>query len=207
MVGYFGFVPVRRAKERMATAMQVPLQIAFHNMEHSEAVKAVVEEKVARLERFYGRITGCRVVIEAPHRHHRQGNHYQVRIDLTVPGGEVVVNREPPQRSEHKDLHVALRDAFDAARRRLEDHARRQRQEVKTHEPAPHARVSQLNPLEGYGFLRTPDGREVYFHRHAVLGGDFEHLQVGDEVVFVEEAGDKGPQASTVRPVGRHNHD
>jgi ribosomal subunit interface protein len=114
--------------------MQVPLQIAFNNVEGSEAVKGLIEEKVAWLERFYDRITGCRVVVEAPHQHHKHGSQYQVRIDLTVPGGEIVVNREPPGRAEPQNLTVAIRDAFDIARRRLEEHARRLRQEVKNHD-------------------------------------------------------------------------
>jgi ribosomal subunit interface protein len=185
--------------------MHVPLQIAFHNMDRSEAVKALIEEKVAWLERFYDRITGCRVVIEAPHRHHRHGYPYRVHIDLTVPGGEIVVNRDPAERASHKDLNVALRDAFDAARRRLEEHVRRLRKEVKSHEVAPRARVTRLFDADGYGFLETADGRQVYFHRNAVLNGDFQLLQVGTEVTFAEEPGDKGPQASTVRLVGRHN--
>lgn len=186
--------------------MQVPLQIAFHHMEPSETVKALLEEKVAWLEQSYGRITRCRVVVEAPHRHRRQGNHYQVHIDLTLPGGEIAINRDPPQRDAHKDLHVAIRDAFDAARRRLEEHARRQRNQVKSHEPPAQARISRLFPDEGYGFLQTPEGREVYFHQNAVVNGDFPKLATGVEVTFVEEDGERGPQASTVRLLGRHNH-
>jgi ribosomal subunit interface protein len=183
--------------------MQTPLQIAFHNLECSEAVRGLIEEKVAWLEQFYDRITGCRVVVEEPHRHHRQGNQYLVHIDLTVPGSVIAINRE---HTASGDLSVAIRDAFDAARRKLEEHVRRLRQEVKSHEPPLHARVSQFFPEEGYGFLTTADGREVYFHRRAVLNGGFDDLQVGVEVAFVEEPGDKGPQASTVRPVGRHSH-
>jgi len=186
--------------------MHVPLQIAFHNLDRSEAVKALIEEKVESLERFFGRITSCRVVVEAPHRHHRRGNQYLVRIDLAVPGGEIVVNRDPPKHTDSSDLHVAIRDAFEAAQRQLEDHARRHRHQVKSHEPAPHARVSRVFPEEGYGFLETPDGREVYFHKNAVLNGDFEGLLPGTEVAFAEETGEKGPQASTVRVLGRHNH-
>jgi ribosomal subunit interface protein len=185
--------------------MRKPVQITFHNVDPSDAVKALIEEKAAWLERYYDRITGCRVVVESPHRRHRNGNAYQVRIDLTVPGGEIAVNRESSGRQAQPDLYVAVRDAFDAARRKLEEHTRRLRQEVKSHEPAPHARVGQLFLDEGYGFLTTPDGREVYFHRHAVVNGDFEHLRVGSEVTFVEEEGEKGPQASTIRLAGRHN--
>jgi ribosomal subunit interface protein len=186
--------------------MQTPVQIAFHGLDCSEATRELIEEKVAWLERFCDRIIGCRVVVETPHRHRRQGNQFLVRIDLTVPGAEIVVNREPGQRTLSRDLNVAIGHAFDAARRRLEEQSRRLRQDVKSHAPIPSARVSRLFPEEDYGFLRTPDDREVYFHRNAVLNGEFSHLQLGSEVTFVEELGEKGPQASTVRPVGRHNH-
>ena len=101
---------------------------------------------------------------------------------------------------------MAIQHAFDAIRRRLEAHVRRMRNEVKSHETPPLARVARLFAEEGYGFLETADGREVYFHRNAVLNGDFAHLQVGTEVSFVEESGDRGPQASTLRLTGRHNH-
>jgi ribosomal subunit interface protein len=119
--------------ERMARAMQVPLQIAFHGLESSEATRGLIEEKVNWLEQFHDRIIACQVVVEVPHRKHRRGNNYLVRIDLTVPGGEIVVNRKPAQHVESKDLILAIRDAFDAARRLLEEHLRRRQGEVKTH--------------------------------------------------------------------------
>jgi len=194
----------------MATAMQVPLQIAFHNLDCSEAIRELIEERVGWLERFYDRIIGCRVVVEEPHRHHRQGNLYRVRIDLTVPGAEIVVSHEPPghpeSRARFETLDGTIRHAFDNARRKLEEHVRRHRNEVKNHDTLPRASVSRLFGAEGYGFLATTDGREVYFHRNAVHNGDFDKLKVGAEVAFVEEDGEKGPQASTVRTIGRHNH-
>jgi cold shock CspA family protein len=186
--------------------MQTPLRIAFHGVDGSDAARGLIEESVAWLERFYDRITGCQVVVEAPHRHHLHGNHFQVRISLTVPGGEIVVNREPAQRAESRDLGAAIQHAFEAARRRLEEHVRRLRHEVKHHEAAPRARVSRIYPEAGYGFLQTGDGREVYFHRKAVLNGDFAHLQPGSEVHYAEEAGERGPQATSLRLAGRHNH-
>lgn len=190
--------------------MQVPLQIAFHNLECSDAIKELIEERVGWLERYYDRIIGCRVVVEEPHRHHRQGNLYRVRVDLTVPGAELVVSHEPPghpeRRSHFENLDTTIRHTFDNVRRKLEEYVRRHRNEVKSHDGLPHARVSQFFGQEGYGFLMTADGREVYFHRNAVLNGEFDELKVGAEVAFAEEAGDKGPQASTVRAIGRHNH-
>jgi ribosomal subunit interface protein len=180
--------------------MQSPLEITFQHMERSEETEEVIRQKATKLEQFFGKILACRVVVEAAHRRHRQGNQYHVRIDLSVPGGEIVVNRTPGARSEYQDLNVALRDAFNAARRQLEDHLKRRRGAVKNHEITPHARVSQLLPGEGYGFLSTPDGREIYFHRHSVLDDGFDRLEVGTEVTFVEAQGEKGPQASTVKP-------
>jgi ribosomal subunit interface protein len=135
--------------------MQVPLQISAQDVSLSEAAEGNIRAKAASLETYYDGIVGCRVVVEGPVRHHRRGP-YTVRIDLSVPGTELVVDRHADE-----DLYVAIRDAFDSARRRLEDYARRQRGDVKAHEETLRACVSQLFPEEGYGFLETPDGREI----------------------------------------------
>ncbi len=186
--------------------MQLPLQISFHNVRHDVQIESLIRVGAEWLENFDDRIVSCRVVVDQPHKHHKEGNLYQIRIDLKVPGREIVVKRESSRHGEANDLDVAIRDAFDEARRQLEDHTRRQRGEVKAHELAPHARVSRILPDGGYGFLETPDGREIYFHRNSVLDADFGDLEVGMEARFVEELGDKGPQASTVTLVGRHRH-
>ncbi|ABA23693.1 cold-shock DNA-binding protein family [Trichormus variabilis ATCC 29413] len=184
--------------------MIIPLQITFHNIPPSEAVEAKIRSLADKLEHFYNRITSCRVIVDAPHRHQRNGKLYQVRIDITVPTGEIVVNRDPPEHQSHEDIYVAIRDAFDAAKRKLQDHTSMLRQETKTHEEQPHGRITSLFSDEGYGFIETPDGSEVYFHRNSLFNGDFEQLQVGDEIRFAQEEGDKGPQASTVRLIGKH---
>jgi cold shock CspA family protein len=176
--------------------MPVPLQITARDVSLSEAAEVEIRAKAADLETYYDGITGCRVVVEGPGRHHRTAP-FTLRIDLRVPGAELVVDRQA-----NTDLYVAIRDGFDAARRRLEDYARRQRGTVKSHQDAGRARVSQLFPEKGYGFLETPDGREIYFHRHSVLHPGFERLTIGTEVRFAEEAGDKGPQASTMTIIG-----
>ena len=98
---------------------------------------------------------------------------------------------------------MAIRDAFNAAGRRLQDYARRQSGVVKVHEPVAQGRVTKIFPEEGYGFLETPDGREIYFHGHSVLQPGFDHIAVGTEVRFAEELGEKGPQASTVHVIAR----
>jgi cold shock CspA family protein len=184
--------------------MQLPLQISFGQMEHSPALEATIREKAARLDTFARRIMSCRVVVEFAGKHHAYGNQYNVRIDITLPGGEVVATREPGEHKEYKEIAIALRDAFDAAARQLEDRVRCQRGDVKLRVRMAHARVSKLVPADDYGFLATPEGREIYFHRNSVLNAAFDRLQVGTEVAFSEEEGEQGPQASTVRLVGRH---
>lgn len=186
--------------------MRLPLQIAFHNMDRTDEIEDKIAVEAERLEDFSDRIMSCRVVVDVPHRHHKEGNFYQVRIDLKLPGQEIAVKREPSEHLDFRNLDIAIRDAFDEAKRQLEDMVRQQRGQVKAHESQPHARVARLFPDAGYGFLETPDGRSVYFHKNSVLDGGFKDLEVGAEVRFVEEEGEKGPQASTVHPVGRHGH-
>jgi ribosomal subunit interface protein len=179
--------------------MNPPVQVTFRNMPKSDAVDAYVRERVAKLDTFSARITSCHVAIEIPHRHQQTGNHFRVRIDVIVPGGEVVVSHAPDEDRTSEDAHAAIDHAFDQMGRRLEDHVRRQRGDTKVREEGyREARVSKLWTDEGYGFLETQDGSEVYFHRNSVLHRAFDKLQVGSIVRFVEELGDKGPQASTV---------
>jgi cold shock CspA family protein len=185
--------------------MKLPVQVSFRNVERSLAVEELVRPKAAKLDQFFDRIMGCRVIAEVPHRRHEEGNQYLVRIDLTVPGGEIVVNRESPEHTEYRDIAVALRDAFDTARRKLEEYARLRRNDVKENAHPPRAKVSKLFPEEGYGFLETAEGWESYFHRNSVPQNAFGRLETGDEVTFAEQEGEKGPQASTVKPVGRHD--
>jgi cold shock CspA family protein len=178
--------------------MQLPLQITYRHMEPSPALDARVRELASRLERFSPQIMHCHVMIEAPHRHHRQGNLYEVRIDLTVPGHVIVIQRGPVADHSHEDAFVALRDAFRAARRKLQDYERERYGKVKLHTGQPHGLISEMHPEQDYGRIDTPDGRSIYFHRHSVLGGTFDSLAIGTEVRFIEEQGDRGPQASTV---------
>lgn len=181
--------------------MIADLRVTFRDVPSSPAVEAAVRERAEKLERFHDKITSCHVVVASPHRHQQKGKLYDVRIDLAVPGGEVVVNREPGKQTAHEDVYVAIRDAFEAARRQLQDHSRRRRGEIKTHEHEPTGRVTKLFP-DGFGFIESEDGREIYFHRNSVLEG-FEQLSVGTEVHFKEEQGANGPQASTLSILSR----
>ena len=179
----------------------IPVQVTFRSMDPSEAVEANVREKAEKFERFSRHLMSCRAVIEAPHRHGRKGKLYHVRIDLGVVGGELVVTHQGPQDHGHEDVYVAIRDAFDAATRQLEDYERKQRGKVKTHEAPVHGRI--VGMTHDHGFIATSDGREIYFHRNSVIGGDFEALEAGDEVRLVIHPGEgeKGPQAVNVAKV------
>jgi len=141
--------------------MTLPLQVTFRNMKSSPTVEEWIREEAAKLETFYSQIMGCRVAVEMPHRHHLKGSPYHVRIDLTLPGGELVIKREADvsdrarrgggtaisKRLEvevpHKKLRMAINDAFKAAARRVQDYARRQRGDVKNHQPRSRARIGR----------------------------------------------------------------
>ncbi len=174
--------------------MKLPLKIVIRDVELGDAVRDEIARKAEKLTRIFENITKCRVVVEAPHHHNKNaGIVYNVSIDLAVPGKEIVVKKQP-----NKNLSIAIREAFNAAYRELEDYATRVRGEVKHHEEMPHAQISKLELDKGYGFLTTPDGRDVYFHENSVINHDFKKLTVGTMVRFVEEMGEKGPQASSV---------
>lgn len=108
--------------------MKLPLQITTRNISLSEAAENTIREKAIKLETFHENITACRVLVEVPHRHKHQGMAYNVNIDITVPGNEIVVKREP-----NEDLYVAIRDSFDAARRQLQEISARRRGDIKNH--------------------------------------------------------------------------
>jgi ribosomal subunit interface protein len=181
------------------TVMKFMLQITTRDVPHSEALEGHIRQKAEKLETFYPHIMGCRVVIEIPHKHKHHGRVFNVRLDITVPGKELVVNREADE-----DVYVALRDAFNAARRQLEDYGRRQRGEIKLHAPVLHGRVTRLIADEGYGFIETSDGQELYFHRDNLVGNNFAILMEGSEVQFLEDIGSEGFQAKRVS-TGRHH--
>ncbi|MDZ7778862.1 MAG: cold shock domain-containing protein [Gemmatimonadota bacterium] len=138
--------------------------------------------------------------IELRDHRHRTGNLYHVRIDLTRPGSEIVVNRNPPEHHAHEDVDQAVGQAFDAARKRLLEEKAKRRGEVKQHETPPAGRVRTVFLDHGYGFIEAPDGYDVYFHMNALKGLAFDTLEVGTPVRYVEEAGEEGPQATVVEP-------
>ena len=203
--------------------MILPMQITFRSMESSSEVEEWIRDEGAKLDEFYNRIMACKVVVERPSHRRKFGSRYHIRIDVTVPGGEITVKRDPSLhgsvrqtgewsaekhlevQAPHRDLRQAINDAFKEMGRRLQDFARRQRGDVKALESPPRGRVMKLFPAEGYGFLETPGGREIYFHKNSVLDGGFDSMKVGMVVRFAEEEGEKGPQASSVWPHRRRS--
>jgi cold shock CspA family protein len=199
--------------------MKLPPTITFRRMPTIDALDADIRRRLGKLETYCPSLIRARVLIEPAERHHRAGNRFHIRIDLTVPGEEIAIAHEASVRPTaralgvrkarkqdepdpaHKHLGVAIGDAFAVARRRLQDYVRRQRGSVKQHTARSEGRVIRLSPSGQHGFLQAEDGHEVYFHRNSVLDNAFDNLNVGSRVAFVEERGDKGPQASTVRLV------
>jgi len=182
--------------------MQTPVEIDFQGMAADARVRGIIAKHVDDLEERFGRITAARVLLKAPGPHHRIGN-YQINIRLALPGGhEVVAGHTPDADERQSDLSFAINDAFKHARRQLQDEVRRMQGQTKHQEAEPMALVARTDPSGEFGFLETEDGREVYFHRNSVVGG--KQVEEGARVVFVEEAGEKGPQASTVKLVGKH---
>lgn len=197
--------------------MKLTPVITFRGMDRSEALESEISARINGLETYYRAIMGCRVLVELAQRHHEVGNHYHVRIDLTVPGDEIIVAHDASLHAAAQDLEeerarkadepdperkhalVAIREAFDIARRRLQDYGRRQRGTVKASIRQPRGQIAQLFPVDGYGYIEGEDGREVYFQKSSVLKNAFNRLTVGSAVSFVEEPGEKGPQASTVK--------
>lgn len=174
--------------------MLIPLEISTRWVDLSPPLEAELRKRAQKLERYYNRITSCRIAVERPTgNHHQEGGPFRVRLDITVPGSELVADKEA------QEVFAAVREAFDAAERQVESFAERQRGYVKAPAESPEGRVIRIFAEEGFGFIAAEDGREVYFHRNAVLDPPgFENLAVGARVRFAEEQGFEGPQASTV---------
>jgi ribosomal subunit interface protein len=184
--------------------MEKGTQITFHSVQRSEAIEQAISERIAKLEQFYPRMTGCRVAVDAVARTTTgtQVKAFEVRIDLTVPGEELVARH-----TSEDDLQIALREAFSIAERELKKYKQKQRRDVKPHvlEAPVAGEVAQLFPDEQYGFIRTLDGRDVYFHAESVTNTAFEQLSVGSLVhFFFDELGDKGPHANHVMLASPH---
>lgn len=186
--------------------MQTAVEIDFQGMDAKLDIRTAIAKHVAQLEQRFGRVTAGRVVLKAPGGHHRTGGLYEVNIRLALPNGrEVNIDRTAKADERHSDLTFAINDAFKRARRQLQDRAREMQGQVKHHEGSPIGTVVRLDPSGEFGFIETSDGGNIYFHRNSVLDGAFSRLAVGTRVTFTEEVGEKGPQASTVKLLGKHS--
>lgn len=184
--------------------MQTLLQLTFNGIEPSDAIERRIRDEAAKLEQFYDRLTAMRVVVARPQHRHHHGDAYHIRLHLVVPGAaDIAVNHEPAATAEHADVYVAIRDAFKAARRQLQDMARARHGQVKEHEAPPHGTIAALHPERDHGYITAADGRQIYFHRNCLAGGKLEDLRPGQHVRFAESEGKKGPQATFVRPLGK----
>lgn len=176
--------------------------IEFEGMEASSEVRDKIAHRLSRLEERYGRITACHVTVKAPSGRRHTGDPYVIKIQLSLPDErEVHVDHTPHQDERHQDFDFALNDAFNRAGRQLQDQVRRMRGEVKHHAEPESGVIRKLLTDEGYGFLESADGREIYFHRNSVVEPGFDSLKIGERVAFTEEEGKEGPQASRVTPL------
>lgn len=178
--------------------MKQPLQIRFLGIEPSDAVESAARRKADKLDTFCPDIMSCRVSIEQTHKHRHQGRPFVVRVDVTLPGHELSVDRV-----HDEDVYVALRDAFDDMKRQLEDAVRRSRGQEKLHPTPLHGEVVRFGDEGQCGFIRTPEGDEYYFGADSVSGMRFEHLQLGTEVQFILDGAAEGRRAKRVS-VGKH---
>lgn len=178
----------------------LPCQITIRDIPASPALETHIRKRVEKLGQFYDRISSCRVVVESPQKHKHQGKLYNARIDITVPGKEIVVTKKCDE-----DVYVAIRDAFAAISRQLEEHSRKRQGHVKTHSELLHGHVARIVEEEGYGFIEGMDGHEYYFSMTNVSYPSFSQLLIGDAVEYCAEQSGDGKQAHHVVRE-RHNH-
>ena len=179
--------------------MQVAPSVSFRGMKSSPALETILLEKVQELERFYPRITSCKIVVDRPHRHRHKGSVFVVGIDLIVPGGEIVVSREARHDHTPEEAMGAIRDAFREARRMLEDH--QNKHASHRHKEAPismQGEVVRVFPDEGYGFIEIFDGSEVYFRLNLISAYQWKKIEIGAKVGLMVAEGDAGPFAQKV---------
>lgn len=181
--------------------VQTDPQITYRGFDAAPHVDEKIRERIAKLEEFHNRITSCRVTVESPHQHGRKGEIYKVSIDIEVPGGTIVVNREPGKDHAHEDVLVTIRDAFNAAQRQLEDHLRKtsgHRAKEQQHPGKTSGTVTDKFVDELYGFAEAADGRRFFFRSQSVTGDGWDKLEIGSQVHFTEEEGEMGLHATAV---------
>ncbi|MBV9575029.1 MAG: ribosome-associated translation inhibitor RaiA [Gammaproteobacteria bacterium] len=171
----------------------LPVQITIRDISSSAVLENVLRKRAEKLTQFYTRINSCRIVVGFSQKHKHQGKLYNVKIKISVPGKEFVANHKVDQ-----DIYVAIRDAFNAIERQLEEHSRKKHGKVKTHTEVTHGYIARLFVNEGYGFIQGVDGNEYYYSVTNVHYPRFDQLFVGDAVEFIPEPFNDGWQAQHV---------
>lgn len=191
--------------------MAIPLQLTFRNTDHSEWMVDAVQvelKKLEKLEKYSGQIQNCRVVVEKSNNHHHKANIYHIRVSLNVEGKEIIVSKESGTQSAGRDIHTALKHAFEVIPKKLKKMeiidgsahpAHRKKREYYT--VIEHGQIASVFAEDGFGFLQTPQGSEVYFNKDALVGATFEQLLPGTDVAFAIEAGTEGPVVSWVSAI------
>lgn len=164
--------------------MSIPLEITIRDIEKSEAIEQRINDKAEKMSQYYDRIESGKVIVELSQNHQHQGKLYNVTIEINVPGKQLVVNKQP-----NEDLYVSIRDSFQAMYRMIESYAQKQRGAKKTHNDMKSGSIDRL--FSDYGFIKTPEGLEYYFHESNVQHPSFDDLKIGSLVYFIEvQAGD-----------------
>ncbi len=186
--------------------MRLPLEITFRGLESNEDAKDLIQQKAEKISKVAENLISCRVAVEKKQKHQQSGNPFRVRIDLRLPPGQEIVvdSGEGKEGFLHDNLLTVIREMFEIALRRVKKVVGQQQSAVKV---PPQEEISgivvRLFEDEGYGFIKTLTGREIYFHENSVLNNDFDRMEEGTGVACFETEGEKGPQASTVRLVDK----
>lgn len=164
--------------------MTIPTEITIRHLEKTPAIENNIREKVKKMELFFDRIESCKVVVEYQQKQQHKGKLYSVFIEALVPGKKLIVNRRA-----NENLYIAIRDSFAAMSKQIKDYARKTNGTVKTHPELTTGYIDRL--YSDYGFIESMDGTEYYFSSDNVLNSEFENLEEGMLVRFLEaEAGD-----------------
>lgn len=183
--------------------MQREPSITWHKIQKSEAVDAVIQKRIASIEKFCPEAIGLRVVLDAPQKPRNAARGFDVRLHLSLPGPDLDVARSVRQGHASDDLMRAVNAAFTALEQQLKESRRKLGGlEVKHHPVILHGEIIEIEPELGYGFLRADDGKEVYFQKDSLVAGRWDDLERGVRLRFREQAGAQGPFAVDVAPAG-----
>jgi ribosomal subunit interface protein len=168
----------------------LPVQITIRDIPGSATLETHIRTKSEKIKQFYTNLTSCRIVVEFEQKHKHRGKLYNIRIDVMVPGKELVTTKKSDE-----DVYVAIRDAFDAIIRQLDNYSHKRHGRVKKHNDIMHGHVARIIEEDGFGFIEGTDGNEYYFSVTNVKSPSFERLMIGDAVEYYPEPVNEGWQA------------